>query len=611
MKKLIHEIHRRSLWQVLGIYAVGAWVALQVVDVLAQNFGLPEWFPAFALALLVIGLPIVLATAVVQEGVHGGEPTADPVSGGANSAPAYASVSAGSAESSRKRYFTWKNAVLGGVGAFALWGVLAAVWMLIGPGAGPGAAETGTAAARPGDARDLRSVAVLPFATRTTSEEDEYFAEGMHDDLLTQLAKIDSLKVISRTSVMEYKGVTRNIRKIAEELEVATVVEGGVQRSGDRVRVNVQLIDASTDQHLWAETYDEELTAANVFAIQSDLATKIASALRATLTPEVEERIAERPTESLAAYDLYVRGKFILDNRGSTRAGVEAAADLYRQATAADSTYALAYAGLANAYLQLFNLGYLSEEEALPEARSALERALKLNPDLAEARLLRAQLLRVELRPAEAEREVRRVLELNPGSALAHAQYSVVLLDLGQPVESVLEARRAVQLDPLSVSLRRALVARLAWVGDYDGTIEESRKLLELEPTEADAHYYAGMAHTIKGQSESAIESFKHAIELNPDDPYYPAGLAWAYAKAGDRESSLEFLRRAEEAGVPLKEIGIVYGSLGDMDQAFDYLERAYETEPGTLAGISADPSADPLRADPRWDELMEKIGRE
>jgi TolB-like protein/Tfp pilus assembly protein PilF len=606
MKKFIQEIHRRSLWQVLGIYALGAWVALQVVDVLAQNFGLPEWFPAFALGLIVIGLPIVLATAFVQVGVHGSEPSGEPVAG-ANAPP----VAVPSAESSGRSFLTWKNAILGGVGAFALWGVLAAGWMLLGPGAGSGAAETGSTADGAAATRDLRSVAVLPFATRTTSEEDEYFAEGMHDDLLTQLAKIDSLKVISRTSVMEYKGVNRNIREIADELDVATVVEGGVQRSGDRVRVNVQLIDASTDQHLWAETYDEELTAANVFAIQSDLAKKIAAALKATLTPEVEERIEERPTESIEAYDLYVRGRFIFDNRGSTREGVEAAADLYRQATVADSTYALAYTGLANTYLQLFNLGYLSESEALPQARAVLERALKLDPDLADGRILRAQLLRLDLRPEDAEREVRRVLELNPGNAQAHSLYSQLLLSLEQPEESVLEARRSVQLDPLSVALRRALVARLAWVRDYDGTIEESRKLLELEPNEADAHYYAGMAHTIKGQSENAIESFRLAIELNPDDPYYPAGLAWAYATAGDREQSLEYIRRAEEAGVPLKEIGLVYGALGDLDRAFEYLERGYETEPGTLAGIGADPSADPLRGDPRWQALMDRMARE
>ncbi|MDP2471347.1 MAG: tetratricopeptide repeat protein [Candidatus Palauibacterales bacterium] len=606
MKNLIHEIHRRSLWQVLGIYAVGSWVALQVVDVIGQNFGLPDWFPAFALGLLVIGLPIVLATAFVQEGVRGSEPPA----ADAPSTAASPSDAAPLQRSPRDTPFTWRNAIFGGVGAFALWGVGAAGWMLFGPGADSGAAA-GTDVAEAAAARDLRSVAVLPFATRTTSEEDEYFAEGMHDDLLTQLAKIDSLKVISRTSVMEYKGVNRNIRQIAEELGVATVVEGGVQRAGNRVRINMQLIEAATDRHLWAETYDEELTAANVFAIQSDLAKKIASALQATLTPEVALRIEERPTESLEAYDLYVRGRFILDNRGSTREGVESAAALYRQAIEADATYALAYAELANTYLQLFNLGYLSESEALPEAQAAVERALELSPDLAAARIHRAELLRLDLRPAEAAHELERVLELNPGSADAHSRYSAVLLTLGRPEAAVSEARRAVELDPLSVGLRRSLVARLAWVRDYDGTIEESRNLLELEPTEADAHYYAGMAQTIKGDLADAIESFSEAIELNPDDPYYPAGIAWAYAKDGNREQALVYIRRAEAAGVPLKEIGLVYGSLGDLDTAFDYLERGFEAEPGTLANIAADPSADPLRDDPRWDELLEKLARE
>jgi TolB-like protein/Tfp pilus assembly protein PilF len=600
MNKLIQEIHRRSLWQVLGIYAVGAWVALQIVDVLAQNFGLPEWFPAFALGLLVLGLPIVLATAVVQEGVRGADPSDAMAQGGIE----VGSEAAPGRRSGGSTLFTWRNALLGGVGAFALWGVVAAGWMLKGSGTESEVTEAELV-------RDIRSVAVLPFATRLSLEEDEYFAEGMHDDLLTQLAKIDSLKVISRTSVMEYKGVNRNIRQIADELGVATVVEGGVQRSGNRVRVNVQLIDARTDKHLWAETYDEELTAANVFAIQSDLAKKIASALQATLTPEVEERIEERPTESLEAYDLYVRGRFILDNRGSTRDGVESAADLYRQATAADPTYALAYTGLATTYVQLFNLGYVSEEEGLPRAREALEQALELDPDLAEARVYRAELLRLDLRPEEAAKELERVLVLNPGNADAHSRYSAVLLNLGRSEEAVREARRAVELDPLSVGLRRSLVARLAWVRDYDETIEESRKLLELEPTEADAHYYAGMAHTIQGDSENAIESFGKAIELNPADPYYPAGIAWAYATAGDRERSLEYLRRAEAAGVPLKEIGLVYGALGDLDLAFDYLERGFEAEPGTLAGIAADPSADPLRADPRWGTLLDKLAGE
>jgi TolB-like protein/Tfp pilus assembly protein PilF len=587
MTRLFEEFKRRSVWQALGIYAVGAWVALQIVDVLAQNFGLPEWFPAFALALLVIGLPIVLATAVAQ---RAGSPVA--------ASPDDSSPSA----SSGGPLLTWRNAILGGVSAFALWGVVAAGWMLLGPEAGTAAAES---------TRDLRSVAVLPFATRSSSEEDEYFVEGMHDDLLTQLAKIDSLKVISRTSVMEYKNISRNIRQIADELGVATIVEGGVQRAGDRVRVNVQLIDADTDQHLWAETYDEELTAANVFAIQSDLARKIAEALRATLTPDVEERITQQPTESLEAYDLYIRGRYIMDDRGTTREGVESASELFRQATVADPGYALAYSGLGQTYLDLFNLAYLSEDEALPPARAAIERALELDPDLAVARVQRARVLVLELKPSEAEQELKRVLDLNPGSADAHARISSVLLSLGRPDEAVRAARHAVQLDPLSARHRRSLLSRLSWTRDFEGTIAESRKLLELDPTEADAHYYAGMAYTIVGELESGIRAFEQAMELNPDDPYYPAGIAWTHAKAGNTEASLEYLQQAETAGVPLKEIGLVHGALGDLDRAFDYLERGFAAEPGTLAGIQEDPSADPLKADPRWEQLMEKVRRE
>ncbi len=589
MTRLIEEFKRRSIWQALGIYAVGAWVALQIVDVLAQNFGLPEWFPAFALALLVIGLPIVLATAVAQR-------AGSPVAASLDEAPTTAS--------SGGPLLTWRNAILGGVGAFALWGVVAAGWMLLGP-----EVATGTAAAE--STRDLRSVAVLPFATRSSSEEDEYFVEGMHDDLLTQLAKIDSLKVISRTSVMEYKDISRNIRQIADELGVATIVEGGVQRAGDRVRVNVQLIDALTDEHLWAETYDEELTAANVFAIQGDLARKIAEALRATLTPDVEERITQQPTESLEAYDLYIRGRYIMDDRGATREGVESASELYRQATVADPDYALAYSGLGQTYLDLFNLAYLAEDEALPQARAAIERALELDPDLAVARVQRARVLLLELKPSEAEQELKRVLDLNPGSADAHALISSVLLNLGRPDEAVLEARHAVQLDPLSARHRRSLLSRLSWTRDFEGTIAESQKLLELDPTEADAHYYAGMAYTIIGELESGIRSFEQAIELNPDDPYYPAGIAWTHAKAGNTEASLEYLRQAETAGVPLKEIGLVHGTLGDLDRAFDYLVRGFAAQPGTLAGIGEDPSADPLKADPRWEQLMEKVRRE
>jgi TolB-like protein len=589
LKQLIHEIHSRSLWQVLGIYLLGSWVALQVVDVLADNFGLPDWFPPFALALLVIGLPIVLATAFVQDGVRP-QPSAPsaPVGGVAAAAPA-----------ARRALLTWRHAILGGVGAFALWGVVAGGWLLLGPGLGRGTQPA-----------DRPSIAVLPFSNRSADagEDAAFFAAGMHEDLLTQLSKIQALTVISRTSVMQYEGTRKTIREIGAELGVAAVLEGGVERAGDRVRVNVQLIDARTDRHIWAETYDEELTAANIFAIRTDLARQIAAALRATLAPSEEQRLEARPTESLEAYDLYTRGRYVLSGRGSTREGVEAAADLFRQAIAADSAFAPAHAGLARAYHQLWNLGYLHEQEAFPQARAALERALALDPDLAEAHALLGSLLRAERRLDEAERQHRRAIELDPGSAQAHQAYSALLLDLGRVEESLREARRGVELDPLSAGARRGLLARLVFARRNDEAIAESQKLIELEPNEADAYYYAGIAYTGKGEHERGIAAYRRAMAMNPADPYYPAGLAWAYAMADQRDSALAYLGVAEQAGVPLKEIALVYGALGDLDRAYDYLERAYETEPATLSGLSADPSSDPLRADPRWGLLMRKL---
>ena len=330
LQQLIHEIHRRSLWQVLGIYLVGSWLVLQAVDTLAGALNLPDWAPPFALFLLIIGFPIVLATAFVQERPAASEAldaeTAEPIEPGVH-----------------HKLLTWRNAILGGIGAFALWGAVAAGWLFLGPGVGT------RGAASEASPTDLRSIAVLPLANRSALEEDAFFVDGIHDDILTHLSKIDGLKVIARTSVMQYRESPPPIREIAEELDVATVLEGGVQRAGERVRVNVQLIDARTEAHLWAETYDEELTAANIFSIQSDIARKIAAALQATLVPEVEELIEAPPTENLEAYDLYTRGRFIF-NAASTTAGMEEAAEFFQQAIEVDPGYAPAYVGLVQTY---------------------------------------------------------------------------------------------------------------------------------------------------------------------------------------------------------------------------------------------------------------------
>ncbi len=611
LKQLIHEIHRRSLWQVLGIYAVGSWVALQVVDVLAQNFGLPAWFPPFALSLLVIGLPIVLATAFIQEGVGARPGPGSPESPDARSvAPEGRSHERPADGSVHGRLLTWRNAITGGLAAVALWGVIATAWLLFGsPGREPAAAAGGLRAGEEVRAENRRSIAVLPFASVRSDEESRSFVSGIHDDILTQLSKIAGLKVISRTSVLQYEGTQKTIGEIGSELGVATVMEGGVQRSGDRVRVNVQLIDARTDQHLWAESYDQELTAANVFAIQSDIARQIARALEAALAPDVSARLAQRPTESLEAYDLYLRGRYLLDK--TTKEAFEDAIELYERAIAADPAFALAYTGLADAYLSLAGRGFLPTSEAVTKARAAAERAMALDEGLAEAHTSLARTLDLEGRWEDAQREYQRAIELNPGYALARIRYAGLLQDRSRTEEALAQFEIAAELDPRSRLIRANVAFSRFYVRDYAGTVEEALALIELEPAYSYGYYILGVGQSFLGRNQEAIAAGTRAVELEPDDLYNLAMLAFVNARAGNRESAIDLAGQVEERGGSLKEVALVYGALGEMNRAFEYLERAYESDPSDMSNLNVDPSADPLRADPRFLELLQRLGLE
>ena len=592
--------HGASLWKVLGLYAAGSWVVLQVIDVLAQNAGLPQWVFTLALILLIIGLPIVGATAYLN-GIGRRSGLKAPDAAGERGTP-----------SSPRQLFTWKNAMAGGVAAMALWGVLVTGWLFVGPGRSADAeAASGSAAAAAGaEATDLRSVAVLPFATRSADAEDEYFSEGMHDDVLTQLSKIDSLTVISRTSVMQYAGTTKPIPEIAAELGVATILEGGIQRAGDRVRINVQLIEASTDKHLWAETYDEELTAANVFAIQSDLAKEIARALEATLSPEVEARIEARPTENTEALELYSRARYLILSAGGMSQD-EQARELLEQAVELDPGYARAWAALGTLYLTLKAQGSIPVIEGQRLADEAISRALELEPDLAAGYSARSLYLTDQLRYEEAEEAALRALDLNPGSSEEHRRYARLLLQLDRHDESVEQARRAVELDPLSIQSRASLGDAMWWAGDWQGTVDESLKLIEMAPNLAYAYYNLGYGYAMQDQGEEAIEAFARSAELAPEDPLNRVGLAWAWARADQRDSALAVLEEVPAEASLIKEIAIVYGELGDLDTAYDYLYRAVEEDPGSIGTLRTDHSADPLKADPRYTELLSRVGLE
>lgn len=488
---LIRELHRRSVWQVLAIYFAGSWIALQVVETLVETLQLPEWSPGVAFVLLVVGLPIVLATAFVQEGTgffgnehesagesEGGEPGSDAGSGAdPNLDPA---TKAGN--EAALSLFTWKNAIGGGIAAFALWGVLAAGWLLFGNGfEAADRGSEGRSATGESSSAEVRTIAVLPFQNMSGTEETKPFTIGIHDDILTQLSKIGALQVTSRTSVMDYRDSPKPIREIAEELGVATILEGGVQSSAGRVRINVQLIDAGSDRHLWAETYDRELTAENVFDIQSEIALNVAEALRAELAPEEQAAIVAIPTTDLDALALYHRGRELFGDRTDPQSALEAETVL-ESAVGRDPEFAAAWAELAKARSWL--LGWGSADELGTE--QALERTSVLSPGSFETEMAEG------FYQYYGERSFRQALEhfdaaaaLRPTDIDAIQARALILRRLGRWDESVAAFERAAVLDPRSSSVLRMQAETLGMLRRYDQAFQWFERAVQLDPAAA------------------------------------------------------------------------------------------------------------------------------
>jgi TolB-like protein/Tfp pilus assembly protein PilF len=518
------EIFKKTVWQALGLYAAGSWLVLQIVDILADNVGLPSWGFTLALVLLIVGLPIVTLTAYFHGPGRRPEPGESEV-----------------AETARS-LFTWRNAVLGGVGASALWGVVAAVWMLTGGGGPKAAAEASSAGGR--------SIAVLPLATRVagdgaSGDEVVIFADGMHGDLLTQLSRIPELRVTSRTSVEEFRDASRNLREIAERLGVSFIVEGSVDRVGDRIRVNVQLIDAETDRHLWASTYDETMTLDNLFAIRDDLTRRVAGALQATLSPEVEAQIAERPTEDVEAFKLYTRGRHLWA-RGS-RDDVEQAIELLERAAERDPNFALAHAALAHAHLRMSDYGYAPEARTLPAAAAAADRALRLDPRLADALAARAMVDWRRGNLIAAREGLERALGLNPSHSAAHSALGSLYIDLGYEDRAVDHLRLAHDLDPLAPDIGNSLALALGYTGRVSEAMAQASRTVELHPDFEPA--ITGLAYGLHytGRTEEALEVMRQALQRDPGSIWANENLAWILMHAGRTDAALAQAERAVE----------------------------------------------------------------
>jgi len=456
----------------------------------------------------------------------------------------------------------------------------------------------------------IRSLAVLPLENLSGDASQNYFADGMTDELITDLAQISALKVISRTSVMVYKGARKPLPQIARELNVDAVVEGTVLRSGDQVRITAQLIEAATDKHLWSQSYEGELR--DTLALQNRVASAIADQIRINLTPREQAALKSAKAVNPEAYQSYLKGRYFWNKR--TAEGLKAALAYFKQAIEEDPNYARAYSGLADTYALLGDWQYavMTPKEAFPKAKAAAIHALELDNTLGEAHNSLAFVLDGFDWDLDAGgNEFRRAIELNPGYATAHHWYAWHLSLLGRFDEAIVEMREAETLDPLSLIINADLAELLGLAHSYDESIRQSRKTIEMDPNFALAHNQLGQAYLQKHMYAEAVAELKKAVQLSGDSPTSIANLARAYVASGKRSEAVKLLddlkKRSSTGYSNASEIAMIYASMGDNAQAMNWLEKGFEERfnPGVLLR----PGFDPLRSDRRFQNLLHRVG--
>jgi len=456
----------------------------------------------------------------------------------------------------------------------------------------------------------IRSLAVLPLDNLSGDASQDYFADGMTDQLITDLAQISALRVISRTSVMSYKRARKPLPEIARELHVDAVIEGTVLRSGDQVRITAQLIQASADKHLWAKSYEGNLQ--DTLAVQKSVADDIAEQIRIELTPQERAGLKNVKAVNPEAYEDYLKGRYFWNKR--TPDALKKAIDHFNQAIERDSNYAPAYSGLADSYVILgaWQYAVLDPKETYPRAKAAAIKAVELDDTLAEAHISLAMSTDMFVWDWEAaEREYRRGIELNPGYATGHHWYAEHLSETGRNDEAIAEIRKAESLDPLSLITGADVATLLVIARRYDEAIEHAKKTIELGPDFAVSHFALGMAYEQKGQSDGAIAAFQKAVEFSGGNTAFKSNLAHAYAVAGRRSDAVAILNelkdRSKHEFLNPSEIALIYVGLGQKDQAMVWLEKAYEGRFDPV--ILTWPAFDPLRSDPRFHDLVRRIG--
>jgi len=586
------ELKRRNVYKVAVAYAVAGWALSQGIAQVFPVFDVPNWAIRMIVVLIILGLPIALVLAwmfeLTPQGIKRTE-TADAMP-----------------EATRRKKYVWIYVVVIG-------GLLSIGLFFLGRYTAQTPRPVTQPAARPGfqseaDTVSNKSIAVLPFDNLSRDPDNAYFAEGVQDEILTRLAKVADLKVISRTSTQHFKSAPENLPEIAKQLGVTNILEGSVQKAADQVRVNVQLINAMTDAHVWADTYDRKLT--DIFAVESEIAKAIAETLQAKLTGAEKSSIAKAPTANPEAYELYLKGRFFWNKR--TGDDLRKSIEYLKQAIAKDPGYALAYAALADSYGLLRFYGGASAAESVVPAKAAAKKALELDDSLAEPHASLGLIATEELEVNRGVNELERAIQLNPNYATAHHWLGLALATLRQSDRSIGELKRALELDPLSMIINADLSIIYLYAHRYDDAEAQARKALEIDSRSFVAHYYLGAALQLTGRLKEAIPEFQKAVELN-NDPYSIAMLAQAYARNGQTDEARKLLAHlnemAKSAEVPEYALATAYTSLGEKERAIEALEHGFAGgNKSYLFLLPGDPFLDDLRGDPRFEALVQKI---
>jgi TolB-like protein/Flp pilus assembly protein TadD len=578
------ELKRRNVYKVAVAYAVVSWLIIQIATQVFPFFEVPNWAVRLVVLLLILGFPAALILSWAFEMTPEGIKRESEIASGESIAP----------RTGRKLVAMTAILAVIAIGLF--------MFQRVRHG-NPLTAATNR------EGITAKSIAVLPFDNLSRDPDNAFFAEGVQDEILTRLARIADLKVISRTSTEKYRSKPDNLREIAQQLGVTNILEGSVQKAGGQVRITVQLINALNDTHLWAETYDRKLL--DTFAVESDVAQKIAGSLEAKLSGSEKRAIASRPTENSEAYQLFLKGRFYWNKR--TGADLHTAASYFEQAIAADPNFAGAYAGLADTDLLIPVFGAGAPREFFPKATAAARRAIELDDASAEGHTALAQLQMFDFKFPESEHEFRRAIELNTNYATAHHWLgNSLLVTLGRFDEAVTEGRRAIELDPLSLIINADLGSTLMIARRYDEAIAQLQRTLKLDANFAYAHWNLGEAFYLKGDIQNALAEYHRADALD-DDPEITSLLGAAYVKAGQRDKALACLEKLKQIQtrqfVRNYLFTNIYAALGDNATALDYLEKAADGgETPDTTWIRVDPLFDPLRGEARFQKLVAKL---